>query len=62
MLKTDNLDEYQVIKVIVNYCENKSCDECNGCVIEGICDCMSVMPRSIKIKYEKNEEVNEDEK
>lgn len=61
MLKTDNLDEYQAIKVLVNYCESKSCDECNGCAIEKICECMSVVPRNIKIKYEKNEEVIEDE-
>lgn len=62
MLKTDNLDEYQAIKAIVNYCDNKYCNDCNGCAIEEMCDCMSVIPKSIKIKYEKNEEVTEDEK
>lgn len=61
MLKTDNLDEYQAIKVLVNYCESKSCDECNGCAIEEICECMSVVPRSINIEFEKNEEVKANE-
>lgn len=62
MLKTDNLDEYQAIKVLVNYCGNKFCNDCKSCVIEAICDGMSVIPKEIEIKYEKNEEVIEDEK
>lgn len=57
MLKTDNLEEYQVIKVLINYCENKTCNECNGCAIEEICHCMDRIPKSINIEYEKNEKV-----
>lgn len=61
MLKTDDLEEYQSIKAIVNYCSNKFCNDCKGCIIEEICDCMSEIPGKIDIKYEKNEKVTEND-
>ena len=55
MLKTDDLDEYQTITTLINYCDNKSDLECAGCMIDIICDCMYKRLRNIKIEYNAKE-------
>lgn len=60
MLETDDLEIYQSIKAIINYCNTKAATDCNNCSIEEICNCTSVYLGDIKIEY-KEKKVKEDD-
>lgn len=49
MIKTDNLDEYSTLSVLQNYCLNNN--ECEGCTMDQICKCMSLIPGNLNIQY-----------
>lgn len=57
MLKTNNIKEYVSISAFLNYCN--SVDDCEVCVVNEICKCMSIEPCKLLVEYVA--EVPEDE-
>lgn len=51
MIKTDNLEEYQLLICLKNFC--KSSDNCHGCDLTNVCKCTSISFDELEIELKK---------